>query len=249
MTIRRYTAHCIVIGLLAAEILVLGLSPAPRRDDRSGLTAALPAAVGEFKGLDILFCHNEPCALTPCLTSELKDPGRCPRCGAALHTRSLGEQRLLPEDTEIMRKIYSGPGREYFHVTVVVSGRDRQSIHRPQFCLPGQGNTIVNERVVRVPCPGGAQVSLMFLDLKRSDQNAGAAGRSCYAYWFVTHGHETPSHLARLFWMAWDTLVHNTRTRWAYVSVAADSRGDNATDVKRMQQFVGALYPLIKAPQ
>lgn len=55
------------------------------------------------------------------------------------------EREILPADTGYSRKTYvavADPRRQVFF-SVVLSGRDRTSIHRPELCLVGQGWTIV----------------------------------------------------------------------------------------------------------
>jgi hypothetical protein len=246
MKARRHAMHLVVIGLLAAEILALAVAPAPRRDDRSPIAAALPATVGDLTGKDVWFCHSETCVPDSFMEDAIPESGRCPSCGGPLHTRSTGEELLLPEDTVILRKLYAAPGRGSFQVTAVVSGRDRQSFHRPQYCLPGQGHTIIREEEMQVSLADNRPLRVMFLDLKRTDPDGVTLGRSYYAYWYATPGRETPSQLERLFWTAWDTLVGNTRTRWAYVALYTGSAGERAADVRRMQQFIAALYPRLQ---
>ncbi len=54
------------------------------------------------------------------------------------------EREILPPDTGFARKNYvavADPARPVF-LSVVLSGRDRTSIHRPELCLVGQGWTI-----------------------------------------------------------------------------------------------------------
>jgi hypothetical protein len=64
---------------------------------------------------------------------------------------TLGERQALPPDTVILRKEYVGPGGDSTTVSVVLSGKEQKSIHRPQQCLPGQGYVIESSRTVSVP--------------------------------------------------------------------------------------------------
>jgi hypothetical protein len=43
------------------------------------------------------------------------------------------ERSMLPADTGLVRKYYARPGnRDGVHATIVLSGDDRSSIHRPR---------------------------------------------------------------------------------------------------------------------
>lgn len=245
MTPKRHTIHALVTALVGGTLLLLAGLPPPRADDRLGIVPALPSRVGAREAVELLYCHSEDCSLMPCTGPAGSLPDRCPRCGGSLHAMALAEKALLPADTEILRKLYVLPNQPSFQVAVVISGRERQSIHRPQACLVGQGNTIVRERNLLVPAGGAAGLTVRLLELTRSGEGGDAAGASWYAYWFTAQGHETPSHIERLFWTAWDSLVHNTRHRWAYVSVAGQSTGNRERDDALASEFISGLYPLL----
>src|SRR5690606_1661415 len=54
------------------------------------------------------------------------------------------ERDILPPDTGYSRRSYVAlhqPSRQVF-LSIVLSGRDRSSIHRPELCVAGQGWTI-----------------------------------------------------------------------------------------------------------
>ncbi len=238
----RHARQGLLLALLLAEIGALAWLPAPRYDDRVGLRERLPDRVGDYAGVDILYCLNEQCAGRAYRATELGSARACKVCGGALANESPAEKALLPADTVILRKEYvAGEGR--FVVTVVMTGGERQSIHRPQVCLVSQGQQIVREREVAVPLPGRMPLALQVLDLKpaREDDD----GAQAYAYWFVTHGRETPSHFTRLFWMAWDNLVRNVRRRWAYVAISTGRDDASDAHIARLQAFLADLHPLL----
>ena len=243
MNLSRPAAYAVTAALLAAAIAALRLSPPPVIDDRLGIRAELPAQAGSWRGEDVWFCHNEPCAGRAFRPGELRAPGVCPVCGGKLYTNSLAEERLLPADTRLVRRRYVAPGGEQFFVSIVISGAERQSIHRPQVCLVSQGNTIVDQRVLPVPVPGRPPLEVMLLDLSPASAAAGAP--SCYAYWFVTQGRETPSQLKRLAWMAYDSIVRNTRRRWAYITVSAARDPESGAHAARVAEFLSRLYPTL----
>ena len=48
----------------------------------------------------------------------------------------------LPPDTSYAERIYTAPDGFWVQNTVILMGADRTSIHKPDYCLPGQGWTI-----------------------------------------------------------------------------------------------------------
>ena len=57
----------------------------------------------------------------------------------------------LPPDTTYGRRRYSFPDKTWIESSVVLMGQDRTSIHKPEYCLPGQGFTIDLREVVTIP--------------------------------------------------------------------------------------------------
>jgi Protein of unknown function (DUF3485) len=132
------------------------------------------------------------------------------------------EKGILPADTEMVRRSYDdGKGRQ-ITTTIVLSGAEQRSIHRPEGCLTGQGWTIVGQDNIPVSLPNGHDLIARKLSLER--QVTGKDGqpltvRAFYIYWFVGQGVTTPSHLTRILLSNWDRAVYNKAHRWAYVSL------------------------------
>ena len=68
---------------------------------------------------------------------------------------SLGERQILPADTRILKRNYLRGDGLQLSATVVVSGKSRLSIHRPEMCLPGQGFNIQSSQVRELDLGGG----------------------------------------------------------------------------------------------
>ena len=66
-----------------------------------------------------------------------------------------------------------------------------------------------------------------------------------YAYWFVGQFRETPFHLERMFWLAWDRVVNSTANRWAYIAVAGKRNIDDNAFEDDITSFVQQVYPHI----
>ncbi|NCD35016.1 MAG: exosortase-associated EpsI family protein [Spartobacteria bacterium] len=157
------------------------------------------------------------------------------------------EYSILPKDTYITRKLYknavTGDG---LFVALVMSGADRSSIHRPQLCLVGQGNEILGQHVEEVPMTGRDDLGVMVIDMMRPyARNSKQQGKypSFYAYWFVGKDRETPYHVERMFWMAYDRIVKNVSHRWSYISISGS--GKYAAKKETVDAFVADFYPQI----
>ena len=187
------------------------------------------------------------------LAEELQ-PGStaCPACGAPLDVMNIAERQMLPPDTGLTRFIYvrDTPPRLPVTVAVVLSGNDRTSIHRPQVCMTAAGWEITEERVFSVDMgPGQTPLELTVLDMTHAPFEPGAPPRHIfYAYWFVGKGRICATHVQRMWWMAYDRIVHGVSHRWAYVSLSGDR--DPASDdyLQTIANFASGLHPQILRP-
>lgn len=137
---------------------------------------------------------------------------------------SEAERTLLPSDTEFARKVYKNPENVELMASIVLSGGEKRSIHRPEICLPGQGWTISSGGVIPVKLDNGNTIEIMKLDLVREVEIAPGKKstlRSYYLYWFVGKDRSTPSHMDRIFTTSWDRVFGRVNHRWAYVIVTS----------------------------
>jgi hypothetical protein len=236
-----------IFALLAATSALLRLIGSPRLDDTVCVRLPLPAAIGEFRGSDILFCQDQRC-LRSYRLDTLKDLSRCPACGGALDPISLGERRVLPADVILARKQYLRRPDASALVTVLVNGKERTGIHRPQMCLEGQGWQITGHRVVRIPLAGREPLSVMLLDVVRLPRDQYGPRRpqeATFAYWFTDGTHETPYHVERMLLMAADNVLRGISRRWAYVTVLLQSGADREAERKQIEALIAALHPML----
>jgi len=237
-----------VVLLLAATAILLALPGNAPVKGSAGIRMVLPERVGRYEARDILFCQNEQC-LKSFVSTELENQAACPSCGGKLDDLSLGEKLVLPSDTIVLKKQYVHPSGRKMHVSVVLSGEEQKSIHRPQQCLPGQGHAIARNQVLDIPIPNREPLKVMLLDLTTSVatlQGDSYRGTSSFAYWFVGQDRETPYHLERLFWMAADRIFRNVAHRWAYIAIATDRREGSEEHIKQLTTFIATLHPLIQ---
>ena len=242
-----------VIAAFAAAAWALVYRTGVANTDEAGIVLHLPEQVADWRGVDLLFCPNRDCGgqYTP---AQLADPAVCPRCGARLGNMNWAERSVLPADTGLVRKYYERPGhRDGIHATIVLSGDDRSSIHRPQVCMTANGHEIDRERVIRVPLEGrDAPLDIMVLDMvKPFTREDGSKGlySSYYAYWFVGKDRETASHLVRMAWMGYDRVFHGVSHRWAYIAMAGARAPGSDAHLQTIADFASRLHPALLKPE
>jgi hypothetical protein len=255
MEINAFKPHLILIGLLIITALALAFTVDVTLSDRSGVSMKLPSAMdGGWVGDELRYSHN-PENPKQYRASELDLPNIEPVTGEKLFTMSLAEYDALPHDTLFVKSIYTNDTAAQVFVSIVLSGRERDSIHRPERCLVGQGSAIVNQHVwnfivpetIEVPLEGREPLRVAVLETVRNYRGADGERKTYYgyyAYWFVGQNRETPSHYMRMLWLAWDRVVHSRSHKWAYIAVAGD-RGDAKSEAYKQDaiDFIQKLYP------
>lgn len=244
MEIRALKPYFVVIGLLVLTSLALAFTVDVSIVDEAGVKVELPDRINAWTGDELRFCQAPACQRDWGL-SQVTNRDECPKCGGKLDSMSKAERDLLPGDTVVLKKRYVDADGHTIFVSIVMSGRERASIHRPQVCLVGQGNEIVDSDVQAVPIAGREPLDVMVLDMLRRWRSPDGRQNeypSYYAYWFVGKGRETPSHFMRMFWMASDRIFHNRSHRWAYISVSGERDAKSAYR-EEISSFVGELYP------
>ncbi len=131
------------------------------------------------------------------------------------------EREVLPPDTGYSRRNYIATAdvRRQVFVSIVLSGRDRTSIHRPELCLVGQGWTIDGRGAHAFAHPAGGMVPATVLRISREIVDGRGERRrvpALFAYWFVGADTIEPTHAGRLWRTALNRLRGRT-DRWAYV--------------------------------
>ncbi|MCI0744940.1 MAG: EpsI family protein, partial [Verrucomicrobia subdivision 3 bacterium] len=129
----------------------------------------------------------------------------------------------LPEDTTYGQKHYRATNGLSIQVQVVLMGKDRTSIHQPQYCLTGQGWTRTAQELlaVRVSQPHAYDLPVMRLKLHqkyRAKDGSEHALSGIFVYWFVADGQLTARHGQMNWWIARDLLTRAVLQRWAFVT-------------------------------
>ena len=173
---------------------------------------------------------------------------------------SVVEREILPPDTGFSRRNYAfvADRRRDVFLSVVLSGRDRTSIHRPELCLVGQGWTITEAARHTFGYPGrpDATFAATLLRVQREVALPAVPGRAgaketvpqLVAYWFVGGDGVVPSHVQRMARDAWNRVAHGRADRWAYVLVQTDARDGEAAALARIQTVLDATLPAFQPP-
>ena len=165
------------------------------------------------------------------------------------------EHETLPPDTGYSRKTYvsmDDRSRQVF-VSIVLSGRDRTSIHRPELCLGGQGWTIKGRFDHRFAYPGQGTAAVPATMLRVQREFVTRRGErvvvpSLVGYWFVGHNRVVATHWERIWWGALDRLRHLQSHRWAYVLVQTDAHDGDAAALARLQAVLDRTLPVFQKP-
>lgn len=217
----------------------------------------MPTEIGGYRAERMLFCVNDQCSRAfRASTLQVETNGiiqtatQCPVCNADLSPVSIGEMKLLPDNTPIFRREYVREGSPSVQATVVFSGIERRSIHRPQICLVSQGNRITHEYDYTVKNGPVSTLEIKILELQQTfEKEDGTKERiaSIYAYWLFNPERETNSHWERFLYMAIDNSLRNYRPRWGYVSISIirDPKKPNVWK-QQLDEFVPLFYPVIE---
>jgi EpsI family protein len=166
---------------------------------------------------------------------------------------SPAEIAILPPDTQIVRREYVDMTGDRIMASIVLSGGEKRSIHKPEICLPGQGWNIRGGQVEKIVLNDGRPLEVMDLSLVR-DVEVGPGDRrklpAHYFYWFIGDQVSTPHHWKRMFLTSFDRITKNLNHRWAYVIVMSvvtegflPGGKNDAQTVEMLKQFTAEAAP------
>jgi hypothetical protein len=158
----------------------------------------------------------------------------------------------LPPDTSFGQRIYKAPDGFQMQLAVVLMGADRTSLHKPQFCLEGQGWQLgpssFSSASVPMQRPYAYELPVGKLVASREVEVNGQRGqvRAVYVYYYIADGALSASTTGfqRMWWMARDLIRTGVLQRWAYVSYLAICQpGQEDATFERMKTFIAASAP------
>jgi hypothetical protein len=164
------------------------------------------------------------------------------------------ELAYFPKDTSYARRLYQAPDGFMATATIVLMGADRTSIHKPDYCLPGQGWRIASKETVNVPVAEAKPYDLPVSKWVVSNSFPTPDGQrrdvsGIYVFWFVADGEQTPSHYQFMRWLARDLLRKAVWQRWAYVSYfAACAPGQEEATFEKVKTLIAGSVPEFQFP-
>jgi exosortase len=218
----------------------------------TGLTARFDALSTRAAGVRLAADGVNPAELPVFLGEPAAWAGRPAEVSAV-------ERETLPPDTGYARKHYARmahpharmarPAERVFF-SIVLRGRDRTSIHRPEICLVGQGWTIANRRGAEIRLPDGGALPVTVLtvsrEFTRADGRRGTAV-ALLAYWFAGDGVTEPAHWRMILRGMRDRLLRLRADRWAYVTVQTGAADGEAAAWKRLEEVAALAWPRARA--
>lgn len=160
----------------------------------------------------------------------------------------------LPTDTSYAERLYFAPNGHCIQSTVILMGADRTSIHRPEYCLPGQGWTINKKSIVTIPIedhpPYQLQVARWNLStsVQQPDGQKVQVG-AVYVFWYVAKNEETPDHDKMLEQMTLNLFRTGDLQRWAYISYfSACQPGQEDAAFGEIKRLIPAQVPQFELP-
>lgn len=163
------------------------------------------------------------------------------------------ELNMLPPDTVYGRRFYKADDGWETFLSVVLMGADRTSIHKPQYCLIGQGWQLEGAEPIEIPIwePEFRKIKAMKLSCSRTERTSDGRPvqvRGLFVYWFVADGQSTPFHGERMWLLARDLVTSGVLQRWAYIaSLGRCLPGQEEALLKRMKGFIAQAYPKFEA--
>jgi hypothetical protein len=210
-----------VISLTILTFLICILVPEPKAGGEAGVVMQLPDSIGDLYG------HDE----------KVSD----------------AELYILPKDTTFARKTYGDVGsarQDRILCSIILSGAERRSLHRPERCLPAQGWRIENSDTETVPLASGRNLEVTALLLGRPAtlrNGTQITRRQYFLYWFVGKNVTTPYASTRIIMTYWDMLIHRVNQRWAYVIVSKDISQSWNPNGESPEQTLAELKQFIRA--
>jgi hypothetical protein len=133
-------------------------------------------------------------------------------------------------------------------------GADRSSIHKPDYCLPGQGWQIVEKSEIKLNIGGPQPYQLpvakwVIRNFDKAPDGSKREVSGLYVFWFAADNELTASHNQRIQWQTRDLLLKGVLQRWAYISYfTMCSPGQEDATFERVSQLITASVPEFQHP-
>jgi len=160
----------------------------------------------------------------------------------------------LPKDTSYAQRYYRAADGFEAMANIILMGADRTSIHRPEYCMPGQGWHIDDKTEVKLSIGGTHPFELPVMKWIVSNSYKDANGqmqniKGLYVFWFVTAGKTADDFPTMLKSMLFHQLASAEQQRWAYISYfAVFPPGQETAAFERMKQLIVPSVPEFQLP-
>ena len=160
----------------------------------------------------------------------------------------------FPKDTSYAERLYTGPNGIRIQSTIVMMGADRSSIHRPEYCLPGQGWVIGKKENVTIPINDNPPYDLHVARWNLSTSIQGTDGQKhdlagIYVFWYVAKNDETPDHDKMLEHLTMNLFRTGDLQRWAYISYFVQCLpGQEDAAFAETKRLIAGQVPLFELP-
>jgi hypothetical protein len=164
------------------------------------------------------------------------------------------ELAYFPKDTSYVRRLYQAPDGFVVIATIILMGTDRTSIHRPEYCLAGQGWSPVEKNEANILISGQEPYQLPVMKWVIENSIPMSDGRqqnmrALYFFWYVADGEQTASNVRFQCYQIRDLLFTGVLQRWAYVSYFSFcAPGQEEATFERMKKFIAASVPEFQFP-
>jgi len=160
----------------------------------------------------------------------------------------------LPGDTSYAQRHYFATNGDWAMANVILMGADRTSIHRPDYCLPGQGWQIREKVPVKLAIAGPHPYELPVYKWVVGKTIPTPEGKEqaisgLYVFWFVTDGQVTEDFEGMVKSMFYNLIRCGELQRWAYVSYfTVCLPGQEDTTFAHLKQLITASVPEFQLP-
>ena len=164
------------------------------------------------------------------------------------------ELGYFPADTSYVRRLYQAPDGFKVIATIIMMGADRTSIHRPEYCVLGQGWSVDEKTRVKISMDGVPHYELPVMKWvigKTIEPLDGGkqAIRGVYVFWFVADNEETTGNVQLQCYLIRDLLFTGVLQRWAYILYfAACEPGQEDAAFEDMRKLIAASVPEFQLP-
>jgi len=133
------------------------------------------------------------------------------------------EKNLLDVGVRLARNVYASAKGRQIMATVIVSGFEKRSLHRPEVCLPSQGWTVTDRTQIPLHLEDGRDITLMMMRIFRDVEpqpGVKLRTRAINFYWYIgSDGTNCADHYEHVFLSYYDAVFRNIQHRWAMASI------------------------------